>query len=407
MRANGASDGSRGKETAGAREGRPANYCENPVNYCENPESTFSPSRFPVGFALIEMEASPRLETGLRTPARRAARFDARGFVVVFAPKEGSKMRTVKFLRAPVAMAALALVFALALSGCGGVPAAVEQRPNIHGNIHRIVRNGNVAYIFGSMHAGNPDWFPLADVVEAAMRRADVFAFEFDLTQADMLPAPVQYLLLPDGQTLIDFLPHDVYETFIANLSTFDFFDYELMNTLSPLALTQAASSEVMMELGVQAEYSVDFYVLNFAMQNGFPIIGLNSLQSEASIFFSLPDYVQIAVAENFQNKAAAFEAEEEQLIIDMYEAQDLAGFLDLRLAMAEPDDAFSVHFLRYGIHGRCHIFAAEIGRLLTETAEPTTFFITVGLLHIIGGDLDTNVLSLLSGAGFEVVPIF
>jgi len=293
-------------------------------------------------------------------------------------------------------------------AGCRGAPAVVEPRPDIHGNIHRVEYGANVAYIFGSMHLGRPNWFPLGDVVEDAMRRADVFAFEFDLMQAGLLSAlAAPYVMLPDGQTLIDFLPPDVYENFVAALSTFDFFYYEHMNAFTPFALAQTSVMESWMELGLQPEYSVDFYVLIFAIENGLPIIGLNSLQSEASILFNLPDSAQIAVAETMQDKAATLEYTEDLQMIEMYEAQDMDGFLDLRLAMADLDDAFSVHFLRYGLHGRCHIFAAEIGRLLTQTSEPTTFFITVGLLHIIGGDVDTNVLSLLSSAGFEVVPIF
>jgi len=293
-------------------------------------------------------------------------------------------------------------------AGCRGAPAVVEPRPDIHGNIHRVEYGANVAYIFGAMHLGRPNWFPLSAVVEDAMRRADVFAFEFDLTQVDMIGMfAAQYMMLPDGQTLRDFLPQDVYEIFIANLSTFDFFQYELMNTLTPFLLAQSANVEAIMDLGLQAEYSVDFYVLDFALERGLPIVGLNTLQSEAALLFDLPAQVQIAAAATMLDKAATLEATDDLQMIEMYETQDLASFLELRLALAEPDDAASVHFLRYGLHGRCHIFAAEIGRLLTQTAEPTTFFITVGLLHIIGGDVDTNVLSLLSSAGFEVVPIF
>jgi len=278
----------------------------------------------------------------------------------------------------------------------------------IHGNLHRIEYNGNVAYVFGSMHLGRPEWFPLADVVEDAMRRADVFAFEFDLTQEELaVTISMEYIFLPGGQTLADFLPLDVYETFVAKMSTYYTFDYASMNVFTPMFISMLTAMELFGEMELDPAYSVDLYVMNFALENGLPIIGLNSLFSEISILYDLPDHVQIALAEISQDRSEALLAARDLRMVELYETQDLAGLLDLRLSMAEPDDAFSVHFLANAVHARCRIFAAEIERLLRQTPEPATFFVTMGILHIIGGEVDTNVLGLLRDAGFDVVPVF
>ena len=287
------------------------------------------------------------------------------------------------------------------------IPAA-EPEPGIHGNIHRIEYRGNVAYIFGSMHVGRPDWFPLSTVVESAMRRSDVFAFEFDLTQmhqAGLLS--LHYALLPDGQTLVEFLPPDVYETFIANMSTYDSFFYAFMNMFTPMFLSVMVLPELLSEMNLYMEYSVDFYLLNFAIQNGRPVIGLNDLHSELSITLNLPRDAQIAVAKATQDRATSLQMTRDLQMAEMYEAQDLDALLELRLSLAEGDDAFSLYMIEHIVHARCRIFAAEITRLLRQTGEPTTFFITMGILHIIGGDVDTNVLGLLSDAGFEVARFF
>jgi hypothetical protein len=44
---------------------------------------------------------------------------------------------------------------------------------------------------------------------------------------------------------------------------------------------------------------------------------------------------------------------------------------------------------------------------LLRETEEPTTFFITVGLWHIIGGEGGGQILVRLAEEGFEITPLW
>lgn len=305
--------------------------------------------------------------------------------------------------------AAIAIAVAVSTASCGGAPAAAPGGPDIHGNIHRVESGGNVAYVFGSMHLGRPEWFPLGDAVEGAMRRADVFAFEFDFARTmELAILSERYATLPDGHTLATFLPRDAYETFVANLSTFDFFVYEQMNAFSPFFLSTLAAMEILVEeLGLRPEYSVDFYVLRFAVEAGKPFVGLNDVRSEVSILFDLSHEALIAAAETTMDRETTLATARDLRMVELYETQDLAGFLDLRLSMADADDAFSRHALEAMVHARCRIFAAEIGRLLTETEEPTTFFVTVGMLHIIGGDVDLNVLGLLRDAGFKVEPVF
>jgi len=180
------------------------------------------------------------------------------------------------------------------------------------------------------------------------------------------------------------------------------------MNRFTPMFLSSGiVLPEIFVEMDIYMEYSVDFYILRFAMENNIPVTGLNDLHSEISITLDLPREVQIAVAKTTHDRATSLQMTRELQMADMYETQNLDAFLQMRLDLALGEDAFSVYMLENIVHARCHIFASEIARLLRQTEEATTFFITMGILHIIGGDVDTNVLSLLSNAGFDVVPIF
>jgi len=289
------------------------------------------------------------------------------------------------------------------------VPEIPSERPDIQGNMHRIEANGNTAYIFGSMHYGRPNWYPLNSEVESAMRRADIFVFETDLAEMESpeaLSAAVEHMFLPDDMTLADFLPEDIYLEFVANIATFETVSYEMVSTMTPMTISFLTGAEVVVLQDLDSTYGVDFYIMNFAEENNKPIMGLNDAATEFYLVLNAPDDVQIATAAAFTDRATAIQAVDDIQLVDIYEANDMEGFFELRLAM-HGDDLLSQFALERQVHARCRIFADEIARLLNETEEPTTFFITVGMLHVTGGDVDTNVLSLLRDKGFDTVSVF
>ena len=118
------------------------------------------------------------------------------------------------------------VLFSACRNGYGYQPPSSESVAvdGIHGLLTRIEYGDNVAYIMGSMHMGRPHWFPLAGVVEDAMRRADVFAFEFDFTLRDdplVMVGLQEHLLLPQGMTLLDVLTPQGLENFFDFLEIF------------------------------------------------------------------------------------------------------------------------------------------------------------------------------------------
>ncbi|MCL2372429.1 MAG: TraB/GumN family protein [Defluviitaleaceae bacterium] len=284
------------------------------------------------------------------------------------------------------------------------IPAA--ENAGIHGFLSRIEYGNNVAYILGSMHVGRPHWFPLADIVEDAMARSDVFAFEFDLRLFEdmaVIMYMMQYMALPDGQTLEDVLPPDVFEHFIAALDTFPNVTYEMVANFTPaFAYYFITLNEGMPHMGVDAEYSVDYYVMAFAEAYGLPIIGLNDVFSEVAFLFDWPEEVAISAMAEFPDYQALIGEVNEMDLADAYENQDAARIIELTInSLAENlDTPHGRHTYEITVLARCMIFAEEIERLLRETEEPTTYFITIGALHV----LYDHIFEMLEANGLEVV---
>ena len=322
--------------------------------------------------------------------------------------------------RNPVLFPILAMaVFTLA--SCASRPAPQPQRPEIHGFISRVAHGENVAYVFGSMHLGRPEWFPLNPIVEDAIARADVFAFEVDMAlmnSPEVMAHTASLILLPDGMTIRDILSPDSFQNFLESLELLPTITYEMIANLTPVGASMIiATVEMLPLMGIYSIYSVDSYVHAIAMAAGKPVIGLNDIFHEVDLLFGVPMEIQVTMFdtpadwEEVDWAAADWETIV-QYIVDMglVEAYEAGNVAMLQSAMgssvSEVPTPFEEHFHHTNFHVRCHIFADEIARLLRETEEPTTFFVTVGAAHIIGGDFG-KVLTLLEDMGFSVVPLW
>jgi len=305
-------------------------------------------------------------------------------------------------------LVALALT-ALALSACAS---GSRVRPDIHGMISRVEHGGNVAYIFGSMHSGRANWFPLNPAVEEAMARADVFAFEVDMAlmeSPEVLMRTQQLIMLPPGTQLRDVLSDEGYARLTRNIGTFPNVRYEHIAGFTPMGALYVISIIEMTDImGTQTQYSVDNYIHQVALAAGKPVIGLNDIFRGLDLAYGIPMELQREAFDDFEDFRAMSESVADLALAEAYAAQDVARLraaLDAEMS-ADSDSALVQHLYHVNFDVRCNIFADEIARLLRETAEPTTFFITVGIGHLVSGG-HGQVLDLLEGMGFEVEPLW
>jgi uncharacterized protein YbaP (TraB family) len=300
---------------------------------------------------------------------------------------------------------------------------------NIHGAIHRIEYGDNVVYLFGSLHGGRDNWYPLADVVEDAMNRADIFATEIGLLdEIEQVEAITAVAMLPDGQTWVDFLPQEAYEHMVEIAAAWDM-DYEEVNTMNPVFLIFTLEVQFLqllsdLELGGNiGDLSVDGYVMQRAVDLSLPVIGLETIEQQAQILYVPPFEVTLSRVMSWlapdELMEAIMESPEPSLdeLADLYEANDLVGIAGLFSdsisleAEAEADgDLWLVYMREYVMNWRSTYYANVIAGLLRETEEPTTFFIVVGLSHIVrslAGEEFTDIVQQLGILGIEAVPIW
>ena len=276
---------------------------------------------------------------------------------------------------------------------------------NIHGMITRVSYNNNVMYIIGASHIGRPEWHPMNETVMNAKQRADVFLFESDLwfTEDRQVRLDLNRMQrLPGGVTLQTFLPEDVFERFYQNLATWGV-PYSNVVTMSPLNISSGMWSLLDAYFGYYGFYGIDFQVMNFAQENNRILKGLHDGASELNLTFNISEELQIQLIDSIPDWETAVEiwnhdflyAYGEQNIIIL--AEGASAFEDIE--NLHPHD----YFVASTSMIRTNIFATEIMKHLRETNEPTIFFTTVGINHLLRDGF--NVLSVLEENGFIVEP--
>ena len=294
---------------------------------------------------------------------------------------------------------------------------------DITGAIHRVEYGNNVAYLFGTIHLSMEHWFPLADVVEDALRRADVLLVEVDEVALDpmyMVEVMMDNIFLYDGQTWAEFLPEDAYEHLVALLPDWGM-EYSAVNTFNPSFLLQTWSLGLMMEMAETAidfGFTVDNYVADVALSLGMPVIGLESIRQQMEIVFNPPMEVLHAMIMDFASPEVLVEylMESGELLFDdlalLYENNDFQAINDAFTRTIGPqfDCPYLTYMREVTMNWRSTYYANVIASLLRETGEPTTFFVAVGLSHINrsgAGEGFTDIVQQLGIEGFTVVPLW
>ena len=64
-----------------------------------------------------------------------------------------------------------------------------QQQATDRGFLWRISRDGRDSYLYGTIHAGRPEWFALGPRTEASLSRTGALALEINVTDPSVLGA--------------------------------------------------------------------------------------------------------------------------------------------------------------------------------------------------------------------------
>jgi len=311
----------------------------------------------------------------------------------------------------------LAVLFGL-LVACsnGSVPVDVqnedvsvtqrEEVQGIHGFLTRIEYGDNVAYLFGDYSLTRPDWLPFAPIVEEAMQRADVFFVREDPNVFDD-PLVLEFVLergyLPQGATLAEYLPLNIYEHLMYYMDSYDIDTWFIGDLAPSVVVGSNIPSGIAYKLNAESFFIADF-IANYARDAGLPFYTFFDPFWFYDLMFPISEEVQFAAAQTItymEDALAQLEA-----ILNAYEQQDKDLLVELlRYPIYDGMNAYKRHRMEQD-----RLIAEEfrfgIGELLRKTEDATTFFIPIWVGNMIGND-NADVVWLLENDGFSVARMY
>jgi uncharacterized protein YbaP (TraB family) len=229
---------------------------------------------------------------------------------------------------------------------------------------------GTQVFLFGSIHLGREDFYPVSANVEQAFQNAERIVFEADL-DADVAP----YLLCPNGSTLRQYVSAKIFnQTKIA--APFFGLDFEKIRHHKPWAVALQLSLGYCVAEKYTTDKGVDRHFLDRCKQRGSQPEFLETLPDGFRHFDTAPvnqqqDFLSFFL---FQANDARRELKE------MFMAWRSANQTTMEMILSRSIRRYP--FFDGLIHSRNHVWLPKIERLI-EGGQPA--FVCVGALHFIG----------------------
>ncbi|KAF3997285.1 TraB/GumN family protein [Glaciimonas immobilis] len=275
-------------------------------------------------------------------------------------------------------------------------PATTSTRQG--GALFKVQRDGHTTYLFGTIHVGSADFFPLAPAVMDALNQSSRIAIEIDTSDTQALNLLLQhYALYPNDSASAQDMPAALTRQVHALLDKYRMTPTDVVR-MKPWLLATMLTTEEYARNGFPKEQGVDNYLSNYAQTQHKPLIGLESVKYQLSLLGDLSIAEQNQFLQDTVNDLEdPVRARKALDLVTLWRSGDLSGLEKLMKEMTS-DETFTGKFIqRTLLDGRNPALADAVEKLLKS--EKTTFA-GIGMLHLVG---DKSVQALLRQRGYRV----
>lgn len=161
--------------------------------------------------------------------------------------------------------------------------------------------DGNVAWLFGSIHVGQDYFYPLPDYVTNAYESADALAVEADMVafESDLSAqtAALSSLVYMDGTMISDHISEDLYNRSVEILEENNTY-MSLLDVYYPIMWSSLIESFQLEAFELDTDLGIDMYFLNDAYDTGKEIREVESVQFQYDMMGNFSPEIQAAVLE-------------------------------------------------------------------------------------------------------------
>lgn len=265
------------------------------------------------------------------------------------------------------------------------------------------IRKGNqVGLLFGTIHVGRPEFYPLPKGRLAHLQRANVIVLEADISDtARAIAATQKYAVYPESVPGLEKrLPAELKARIDALLARNQLDAAPLMR-LKPwmlanvLALFEAAQAGYMPALAVEA------YLARLAASENKPVLELEGIEQQFELFEQAPWATQLAFLDEAVKAVETRAARREvNRIVQAWETADRPALERLLAEMRSQSTVgarFTVDTILLGRHPQM------VRRIESMLADGRIYLFAVGSLHLIGPQ---GLVEMLRARGFTVTEL-
>jgi uncharacterized protein YbaP (TraB family) len=294
----------------------------------------------------------------------------------------------------------IVLFCSLFLFAFGAGQAAGQGTVPNRGTLFKVQQGGHTLYLFGTIHVGTCEFYPLEPRVAGLLKKAPVLALEIDpLGDPQQLARAVQqHGISAKGAAALSPAWRQRLERLLRQYHV----EPEAVATMKPWLLASLLTVSEFAAQGYEASMAVDAYLARQAHDAGQKIVELESADSQMALFDRMTPAEQLV----FLQEAIASIEDQEQVnqareIAEAWRTADSKALEALALK-AEQDDTFSGRFVqKVLLEGRNPALADGMVKLL---ARENNCVAAIGILHLVG---KYSVPELLRKRGLSVERIY
>lgn len=254
----------------------------------------------------------------------------------------------------------------------------------------------NKVYLFGTIHVGRRDFYPLPKAVEDALSRSATLVVEADPGKFVSESEVVALTHYRPGDAINKHLPLPLLQRTGRLLEKFQI-SLEAANHMRPFMVGALISMREFERLGYEMNLGVDGYLVDSARRRGIPVMELESATAQLAMLSNLSAPLQEAFLDNAIT-AVEKDRLQDQLVnvVNAWRAGDAAKMLDVaKEASRESRNASELDdILLTARH------PAMLNKIVTYLKDREPYFVAVGSLHLIG---PKGLIEGLRARGFQV----
>ena len=255
----------------------------------------------------------------------------------------------------------------------------------------------NKAYLFGTVHAGKAEWYPLPAPVEAAFQDSKVVVVEADITDANAMTKSAAAMMYTPPASLRTHIPADQYARFRRFLTRYSLPEEQIVQMKPFMAVSLLVFTE-WARMGYLPNFGVDGYLITKAKAELKPVIEIEGIDTQIRLMDSLTER---QTQQLFKGTLDALESgltdDQVKGMVAAWQAGDPDGIL--KVARIYNDRiAGALEFEEKFIWARHDSMAAKIEGYLNQSKE--RHFVAVGALHLAG---PRGLIEILRKRGYVV----